>query len=579
MFDVRSATGLTRDLLDVVRRAAGEPAPAASNVPAETPPEPQPAQPVAVVGVHGISPIQQYAFQDQLATGMLSYLNAQETARASGLTWSTMVYWPRIHTRAGDPVLKPSALRLYRSDEPDPETPRTRVYDVYEGYWSPYSKGKTSIASALRWLLNATFLATSSTAKIPASWRKLGWDAGYMIAALLLAALCLLGAFVAGVFSWNGFIDVFATDLSQRPSFWSFAVNPLAHVAAVQWTGWVQLAVDVLIAYLLIQLLVVVRTRAKTARRTRELRRDARKGGRFERQTISAGAFHRFATIALVVLVAVLVAADAIVLLNAYPPDATAAIAWHSALLIAAVGLFQAARGIGDFVVEDLLGDVQIYTTHDCNSAFYAIRGQIIDAVTKALLGALNAVDTTRLDAQSRAQPMYEKVHLAGHSLGTTVGLDVLIRLRQLAYEGGVDEDAWCRIRSFTTFGTALEKTRFFFDARNPTVNAAAMQWQNDVYGRYFTLDRAVLHGPDNRAGIFWSNHWYFRDVVANRIVSYQSDVHVGEPFHTWHAAPHAHPICEDNEIAHPRPPWAFVHGDYLGDALFWANAGPIFTS
>jgi hypothetical protein len=40
----------------------------------------------------------------------------------------------------------------------------------------------------------------------------------------------------------------------------------------------------------------------------------------------------------------------------------------------------------------------------------------------------------------------------------------------------------------------------------------------------------------------------------------------------------HEHEICEDNQIAHQRPPWAFVHGDYLGDPLFWANAGPIFT-
>ena len=40
-----------------------------------------PPQPIAVVGVHGISPIQQYAFQDQLATGLLAYLNARDDLR------------------------------------------------------------------------------------------------------------------------------------------------------------------------------------------------------------------------------------------------------------------------------------------------------------------------------------------------------------------------------------------------------------------------------------------------------------------------------------------------------------------
>jgi hypothetical protein len=572
MYDVRSAAGLTKELIGLAARESAQEREAGKAAALA-------AQPIAIVGVHGISPIQQYAFQDQLATGLLSYLNAEEKARASELTWSTMVYWPRVHSRQGDPALKPSALRLYRSDEPDPEAPRSRVYDVYEGYWSPYSKGKTNIASALRWLLNITFLATSSTASIPASWRKLGWDLGYILVALVLAALCLTGAFVAGVFSWNLFLDVFAQDPAQPLPFWSFATNPLAHVAAVQWSGWLQLAFDVLIAYLLVQLFVVWKTRVKTARRTRELRHDASDHGHFHNETISAGTFHRIATTVLVVAVVVLVVADALILLDAYSRDAAAGIAWHSALLVAAVALFQIARGIADFAVEDLLGDVQIYTTHDCNSTYYAIRGQILDAVTKGVLGPLNAVDTTRTGASGEPEPLYEKIHVAGHSLGTTVGLDVLIRLRQLVYEGAVKEDAWCRIRSFTTFGTALEKTRFFFDVRNPTVNAAAMQWQNDVYGKYFTLHRSTLQRPDNAEGIFWSNHWYFRDVVANRIVSYESDIAPGAPFYMWHTGHDPHAVCEDNEIRHERPIWAFVHGDYLGDPLFWKNAGPVFTS
>src|ERR1700676_4635423 len=41
----------------------------------------KPPQPIAVVGIHGISPIQQYAFQDQFATGLLAYLNARDDLR------------------------------------------------------------------------------------------------------------------------------------------------------------------------------------------------------------------------------------------------------------------------------------------------------------------------------------------------------------------------------------------------------------------------------------------------------------------------------------------------------------------
>ena len=178
MSNVRSSQGLTVELLKAgvtpESAAAGSTATAEGKAPAATAAEDAPPRPIAIVGVHGISPIQQYGFQDQLATGLLGYLNAVEQAASSGRKWTATPYWPREANDEKTPVLKPSALRLHCDDEPDPENPRGRVYDVYEGYWSPYSKGKTNIAKLLAWLLNCTFLATSSTAKIPASWAS--WD-------------------------------------------------------------------------------------------------------------------------------------------------------------------------------------------------------------------------------------------------------------------------------------------------------------------------------------------------------------------------------------------------------------------
>jgi hypothetical protein len=573
MYEVRSTHGLTGDIL----AAEGPAEAAAAGTPAAARADSVPS-PVAIVGIHGISPIQQYAFQDQLATGMLGYLNALEAEKQSGHTWFASVYWPRIVCSDKEVELKPSALRLYRDDERTPDAPTTPVYDVYEGYWSPYSKHKTNVVSLLRWLLGITFLGTSSTARIPAPWPKLLWDFGYIVGALAIALILLALAFVAGSFAWNEFAGLFlAGDPAQVPPFWRFAFDPLRQIQLLPWFAWFQLALDVVVAYVAVQLVVVLRARARTSRRTRELRKDARPNGRFYGQTIRAAAFHRVATIVLVVLLAVLAAVDAVLLWH-FHPNAAWPILWHGAWLIAAVALLQGARAIGGFVVDNLLGDVQVYTTHDSNAAFYAIRGQIIDSVGKALRGPLDAVDITRTDAAGNAVPLYEKVHVAGHSLGSAVGLDALIRLRQLVYERAVTEEAWSRVRSFTTFGAALEKTRFFFDVRKPTVSAAQQQWQNDVYGRYFTLDRATLAQKDNRNGIFWSNHWYFRDPVANRIVSFESDITAGAAFSDWRQAPGAHPICEDNEIPHPAPPWAFVHGDYLADPTFWKNAGPVFT-
>jgi hypothetical protein len=578
MHAARSSKRLTEELLAVMPAPPEPKADERALLKAAGVPAPVP-RPIAIVGVHGISPIQQYGFQDQLAMGMLGYLNAVETARRTGRKWLASTYWPRVAADAKDPSVKPSALRLHRDDEPQPDDPHSQVYDVYEGYWSPYSKGKTNIASLLRWLFTLTFLATSSTARIPASWRKLGWDAGYLLVALALVAVFLGLAVLTGTIAWAGFIALFLPQGSKIPSFLELASNPIGHLSVVPWFGWFQLALDVVVAYLLVQIVVVARTRITTHARTVEMQNDASQGGRFAHQTIEASVFHRVTTIALVVFVALLVLLDAWMLMT-YHADSAPLVVWHGAWLVVAIGLIQAARAIADFVVEDVLGDVQVYCTHDCNSTFYAVRQQIIDAVSKALLGALTAVDRSRpVLGTDDFGPLYEKVHVAGHSLGTTVALDVLIKIRQLFFEHAVDESVWNRIRSFTTFGTALEKTRFFLDVRNPTLSAAQQQWENDVYGQYFTLDRATLAQPDNHKGIFWSNHWYAHDIVANRIVSYESDVNPGAPFHSYLTAAGAHPICEDNEIPHPKPPWAFVHGDYIGDALFWKNAGPIFTS
>ena len=581
MSNVTSSKTLTEELLKA--GVAPEPAAADVTVSAEGKAAAAPAdggappRPIAIVGVHGISPIQQYGFQDQLATGLLGYLNALEQSTPSTRKWVATPYWPRQANDKSSPVLKPSALRLHCNDELDPENPRGRVYDVYEGYWSPYSKGKTNIAKLLAWLLNCTFLATSSTAKIPASWGKLRWDLSYVFGALFMVVVFLAIAFTAGTFAWGQFLALLGDAQNAHPlldfaAFAAVVLHPITELKKLPSVGWFQLAVDVVLSYLVCQLYIVTRTRLDTRARTKELRRDGTEGGRFEQQSIDAETFHNRLAAAFGAVVALLLLLDVLTLKH-FHPDAIGAIMWHGVWLVAAVGFFQKARSIADFIVEDVLGDVQVYCTHDCNSAFYLVRQQIIEAVTAAVLGAIKAVDRA-----GGNQPLYEKIHVAAHSLGTTVALDVLIRVRQFVEEGFVDPGEWARIRSFTTFGTALEKTRFLLDVRNPTMSAAQQQWKNDTYGRFFTLDRAALKGPDNGRGIFWSNHWYFNDIVANKIVSYKSDVHPGPSF-AWTGAKNDHPICEDNQIANGRPIWNFVHSDYFGDPLFWKNVGPVITS
>jgi hypothetical protein len=314
-----------------------------------------------------------------------------------------------------------------------------------------------------------------------------------------------------------------------------------------------------------------------TKTRTHELLNDASKGGRFERKTISANAFHRTAMVVAILFVAVLLFVDLQWLAGLGVTNSLEA-AQFSLWLVVSVGCIQLARYIADFVVEDVLGDVQIYTTHDCNAEYYSIRSTIEKTVTDALLGPLMAVDITKPQAGGRNIPLYDRIHVVGHSLGATIGLDVLIRLRQLVKEGALDLNAWGRLRSLTTFGAALEKTRFLFNVRHPTVSAAQDQWANDIYGQYFSDFVGVLSARDNKSGIYWSNHFYDRDIVANEIVSYASDVAVAASPSTFIAAPGSHPICQNYDIPSSKPFYAWVHSDYLSDPLFWSRVGWVIT-
>lgn len=536
----------------------------------------------AIFAVHGVSPIQRYAFQDQVAAALQGYLNAQEGQQPK-LCWKSVVYWPECSKDGPADVegVRPTALRVYRSDEDDPLKPKGRIYDVYEGYWSPLSKGKTNIASAVRWLLNATFLGTSSTASIPCTPQKLAFDVTYVIALLSAALLLCAGAAALGWLGWWLLAAKISPGGSLGISYPDMLTDPFHSIFRLPVVVYAEFIVDVMLGYVLAQLFVVYNTRRKRRRNTAAVKNDAKKTGYFHEKVESTQWFHR-------VVLAILWAAFLILGFLAWRipfwfhhpgAELTGWFAVYVFAIAVAVAILQAARSIADFAVENVLGDVQIYTTHDQNSAFYGIRQLIIASVGLALKGVLSVVDqTTPVDESfvEEPKPYYERIHILGHSLGSTVSMDVLILLRQLIQEKTLPDLQWQRIRSFTTFGTALEKTRFFFDVRQPTLNAAQDQWGNDVYGRYFTDDLAALALPTNAEGIYWSNYWYEHDIVSNEIKSYRSSVDVGDDFVYGTSA---RSICHNERIPHPKPWYAWVHSDYLSDEHFWVKVGPILTS
>lgn len=529
------------------------------------------AKRVAVFAIHGISPIQRYAFQDQVALALQSYLNASEPPN-SAITWKSIVHWPTVATDSSDEdvAVRPSALRLYQSDD-DPNVPARRVYDVYEGYWSPLSKGKANIASAAKWLLNATFLGNSNTANVPSSPGKLAFDLFY-VAALMIAALLICAvAFWFGYEAWLALVGRLAVTHVQ---FVDFVQDPFHTLFKFPRLVYVEVFIYLAIGYVVAQIVTALNAARKREGRRRTISGDASSRGHFQSATIGA---HKFHLIMFAVLVAVLALLIGLAWFVSGRSGFTANTWIYVGGIVGFVAFIQAARSIADFAVENVLGDVEVYTTHDENSAYYVVRGAIIAAVTIALKGVLNAVSTPQAPAgktDPEQEPYYDAVHVLGHSLGSTIAMDVLILLRQLIEENSLADRQWKRIRSFTTFGSALEKTRFFFDVRQPNLNAAQDQWQGDVYGRFFTKELTALDAPTNADGIYWSNLWYFRDVVSNAIVSYQSDCNVG----SFQFVSARRAICQDYQLPHKRFLFAWVHSDYLGDPLFWERVGPVLT-
>ncbi|MBV8602848.1 MAG: hypothetical protein JO359_14895 [Candidatus Eremiobacteraeota bacterium] len=253
---------------------------------------------------------------------------------------------------------------------------------------------------------------------------------------------------------------------------------------------------------------------------------------------------------------------------------------WALLFVVAALA-FEAGRSVMESFIVDFFGDVQIYTTHDQNADFYQYREKMLEKVTETIAKASSAA------AADGTNP-YDRVHVLAHSLGSTIAMDALIRLYNLKEQGLYRAADFERIRSFVTFGTSLEKTKYFFDVSSPSISLSYDQWRNDAYGVLFTMDRNALKYPNGpNEGIYWLNFWYEKDPIANAIDSYRSFLLPGDSLRVASAVRGAiaasaaarnddaigHKICE-NQV-HPGVINIFrlhfiPHGDYLGDSWFW---------
>jgi len=162
-------------------------------------------------------------------------------------------------------------------------------------------------------------------------------------------------------------------------------------------------------------------------------------------------------------------------------------------------------------------------------------------------------------------------VFLVGHSLGSSILMDVIVELHRLLMEGGLDESSWNRLRCFVSYGTALEKTHYLLSCARPVAPQQVGEFKADLYSRLFSADETALRpaGATSRPPMFWTNYWYFSDVVANAIASYGRARSTADPA----PDPSVHYTCLNARLPSPAGV-VWSHGSYLGDRSLWHSAG-----
>jgi len=512
---------------------------------------------VAIVAVHGVNPTPQYAFQDQVASALAARLNAADQTT----DWTADVLEPGTPPVAAGKPPNATVTRVYRRrDRRSLRTPGREYFDVYEAYWSPLDKIPITLLATLAWLLHTLLAPINSTAYLHSDGKKTAFDAGFVVVGVAVIVLAVAGSAWALLCALGAIATISAGVHVEMFAAAEALMSPSALAKLITWRSVALLACGALGGYLLFESVVVFSTIVRQAGLLRIRGR--------QRVIRLAIAFGTLIAGLILLLVAML-----------WPTDGGGALGWNAVLFVIAAGALAIARWIGESAFISFFRDVLIYTTRDENISYYDLRERILELVTER-------IRQTTLATANGGVP-YERVIIMAHSLGSTIAMDALIRLQQLLEQEAYDPDDMNRIRAFITFGTALEKTKFFFDKTNPTPSQSMNQWRNDVYGALFTADADELDEPNgDDVGIYWANYWYFVDPVSDRIESYRSflvpgetrldapEVRAGLPTPPAGKAILGRVVAADEPGSRPLWRAGIAHVDYLGDVWFWGTPG-----
>jgi hypothetical protein len=218
-----------------------------------------------------------------------------------------------------------------------------------------------------------------------------------------------------------------------------------------------------------------------------------------------------------------------------------------------------------DSTIENLsnvLNDISIYNTTDPKSRFFRIKNCILDGAVDALCYLLGATENSSKSLSFR----YDRVLLAGHSLGSQVAFDTINRINHLVSQAeisGYDQNGRStvpgnplaindRLAGFVTFGSPLDKIAFFFReqvAENEYIRSQLLSY----YHGFKQRDWLKLNGKvdkhklivNKRQRLFedlhWRNYWDARDYVSGSLDYYKDVINIDCQFQSeWHSFTHS---------------------------------------
>lgn len=393
----------------------------------------------AAILIHGIGQEQRYEITDDFLQGLRLVRN-----------FDSEVVFPQVE-RADAGLVTHATRVTYRGSLNPP-------LDIFEVYWAPLTKGRTTLNSLFGWLLLNTFIP-GRMLRFPSAKNR--FILYYAISALVLVGVAL-GVIV---FLLQSTAARLGPELGQK-----------GVLGLLEALGWWRILLTIGGTYLALQGFY----------RAGELYKDWR-GPR------AAGITPRDRTREAIIdalLLAAFCAGFLLLRTLVHTPFYDFAFAYAVYRLV--------ALGLQSYFV-NYIGDIQVYVTRDENNGRYVARVAVLSQAVQVLASVLTSPEN------------YESVALLGHSLGSVVGLDAIRELATRVNSGQIQQSDFSRLTNFVTFGSPLEKTLFFFDRGVPRDDGGTVHFKAHV-------QRAL---DASQGGIDWRNAWYFRDIVADRLTSY----------------------------------------------------------